>query len=291
MRDFYAHLVAVKCKATAEAYCWGVKLWQQFLDSRHITVLETTNAGLLDDFVKWALDRGISPGTLNTRIVAITSWLEFLRRRGMSIPQYGKPALPKVWKKEPTILTMDQIAAFFSAADQIHEPIRTALTLFPLCGLRSDEMSKLRLDSISMQDGWVVFSFQGKGRKVRQVPLLKQGNPVLRTYLLGWRKAFADRENPWLFPGHRRGEHLKTRTIRKWVDQISKDIDAPEMSPHAFRATYLTMLDQMGISPFKIAQLAGHSNLRTTSQHYVRHSVTGLVSDLARVQLPTPIAR
>jgi integrase/recombinase XerC len=219
-------------------------------------------------------------------MVGVDTYLEYLRRRGHEVPKYGRPSLPKVWAKEPRVLTVDEIGLYFDLADEAPEPARTILLLFPLCGLRSDEIVRLRLDSLAFMDGWVVFKFLGKGRKPRDVPLLKQGNIMLREYLSGWR-AKQDAANPWLFPGHLRGDHVSTRTIRKWAEWVSREMAIPELSPHSLRATYSTMLDSMGVSPFKIAQMMGHSNMRTTQQSYVRHSFHSLVDGLAKVVLPT----
>lgn len=287
VRGFHERLVELKSQATADSYVSAVRLWETFLVSAGVSDLSMANPGLLDDFVRHMLKRGGAPSTVTSRVTGVKAWLAHLKRIGASVPDFMSPDLPKVQASDAKVLTMDELAAYFDRANAMQEPVRTALMLMPLSGLRSDEVVRLKLSSMSIVDGWVVFSFDGKGKKHRKVPLLKQGNPTLRGYLTGFRAEYRSKvENDWLFPGHHLGTHMSTRTVRKWAEIISKEIGIEELSPHVLRKTYTTMLDSMGVSPLMIAQLVGHSSLRTTSKHYVHHEVGTLVSELARIHIP-----
>lgn len=277
----------VKSPATAESYVASVWLWENFLRDEKITDLENAHPGILDDFARWLVNvRGVAPLTAKVRITGVKSWFGHLRRGGVKIPQFEKPELPRSWPKDPVVLTFDQLEKYFDEANALHDPIRTVLILLPLCGLRSREIARLKFTDIKIVDGWVVFTFVGKGKKPRQVPLLRQGNPVLRAYLNGFRAQHKSATpNDWLFPGHAGGSHIATRTIRKWVDDFESRLGF-EISPHVLRKTYSTMLDSMNVSPFMIAQLLGHSNIRTTKAHYVKHDTGALVNALAKVHVP-----
>ena len=286
VRGFHDRLVEVKSRATAEAYVYAVRLWEIFLVEEGIRDLSTARMSLLDDFVRSLLRKGVAPTTIASRLTGVKSWLEHLERTGYAVPKFSKPDLPKVWDKEPVVLTLEQLGRYFDKVNEdVLEPSRTAMLLMPLCGFRSDEVVRLRLDSFEVKEGWIVFSFEGKGRKPRKVPLLKQGNVILRSYLMGWRAEFK-KPNEWLFPGHKAGTHASNRTIRNWADKVSKAVDIPELTPHVLRKTYSTMLDSMGVSPLMIAQLMGHSNLRTTSKSYIKHELGSLVTELAKVHVP-----
>ena len=287
VRAFHARLCERKSPATADSYCGAVILWLKFLAEKRITDLSKCHPGLLDDFVAWML-RDHSVITSKARMTGVLAFLEFQRRAGDTIPIFAKPDFPRVpERKEPRVLTLDELSSYFDRATEFEEPVRTALLLMPLCGLRSDETVRLQLDSMKVKDGWVILSFRGKGQKLREVPLLKQGNGILRAYLTGWRAQYK-LPNPWMFPGHFRGKHLTTRTLRKWAGVISEELQIPELSPHTLRKTYSTILDQMGVSPLQIAQLLGHANLNTTNRHYIKHEVGTLMSSLTKVSMPSP---
>jgi integrase len=103
--------------------------------------------------------------------------------------------------------------------------------------------------------------------------------------LTGWRASFKH-DSPWLFPSHKLGQPTGTRTIRRWADKISEQIGVDALSPHVLRKTYSTMLDAMNVSPMMIAQLVGHSHLRTTKTHYIHHDMNTLTRNLDKIRVP-----
>lgn len=287
VKGFQTRLLEIKSPKTVESYLYAVRLWEIFLAERKIE-LSKAHPGLLDDFVRWMLKRGLGSQTVVSRCTGVNSWLKHLKRIGYHVPELMAPDLPKTTLKDPVVLSMDQLRSFWEVANELEEPQRTALTIMPLCGLRSEEVVKISLSQLRVNEGWIIFTFIGKGGKERVVPMLKQGNAILRQYLTGWRANHRTKYvNDWLFPGHVSGKHVCTRTIRNWVSYVSKQIDVEDLSPHVLRKTYTTMLDSMGVSPLMIAQLVGHSHLKTTSKHYVKHDVSSLVNSLARVNLPS----
>jgi site-specific recombinase XerD len=286
VEGFHKRLLELKSPQTAATYVYAVRSWEQFLQEKKIR-LDTAHPGLLDDFARWMIARGCKPQTVASRCTGVKAWLKHLKRLGYKVPDLMSPDLPKVISKDPVVLSMDELALYFEAANDIEEPVRTAMLVMPLCGLRSDEVVRIQLDQLRVKDGWIIFTFLGKGQKPRSVPLLKQGNPIVRDYLQVWRANQRHKNgNNFLFPGVRSGKHLATRTVRKWVDEVSRQIGIPDLSPHVLRKTYTTMLDAMGVSPLMIAQLVGHSSLKTTSKHYVKHNMGTIVNSLARVNVP-----
>jgi len=285
VRGFHERVVELKSKPTAEAYVYAVRLWEQFLVEEGVTSLSSARISLLDDFVRYLMKRGAAHSTIASRMTGVKAWLDYLRLRGYAVPAFVEPGLPKVVQKEPVVLTMDELATFFGlVAENVLEPSRTAMLLMPLCGLRSEEITRLKLTDISQLDGWVIFSFTGKGAKPRQVPLLRQGNAILRSYLTGWRASYKH-PSPWLFPGHKLDTPMGTRTVRRWAGKIAEETGIDALSPHVLRKTYTTMLDAMGVSPLMTAQLVGHTHLRTTKNHYIHHDIGTLTGSLSRVRV------
>lgn len=290
VRGFQTRLLELKSPKTVESYLYAVRLWEIFLVEREVD-LASAHPGLLDDFVRWMAKRGLGPQTIVSRCTGVNSWLKHLKRIGYKVPELMAPDLPKVLSKDPVVLSLDELRTFFEIVNELEEPQRTALTVMPLSGLRSEEVAKISLSQLRVKDGWIIFTFIGKGGKERSVPMLKQGNSIVRGYLTGWRANHRTKYvNDWLFPGHVSGKHVSTRTIRNWVSYVSKRMGVEELSPHVLRKTYTTMLDSMGVSPLMIAQLVGHSNLKTTSKHYVKHDVSSLMTSLAKVHVPGALA-
>jgi site-specific recombinase XerD len=288
LQAFHAHVAARKSVATADAYLRGARSFEDFLE-RSAVVLGEAPPGLPDQFVTWLQGNGIAPRTVSIYVYGMNAYLDFRRKQGESIPAFAKPDMPRAEPNEIRILDEAELRVFFAMAAQTPEPMRTCLILMPLSGLRSKEMVRIQMTDVVVKDGVVYFDVSGKGRKRRTIPLLKQANGVLRKYLSGWRAEVSTKvQSPWLFPGKSKVQPLTTRVLRQRMAEIRARMGNAEdrLTPHTLRKTYLTYLDAVGVSPFKVAQLAGHSTLRTTGDHYIHHRPEALASDLAHVQLP-----
>ena len=278
-----------KSASTARTYKRGAERFEAFCQENGIASLKAQPVGFLDRYVSWLLQEGLSPSSCRLMMAGTTSYLEWRKRQGEVFPHFLPPDLPKLKKKDPYSLDTDELMRFWRACALLEDPVRTILILLPLCGLRTEEIATIPLEGGVVVNGeWIVFNVLGKGGKRRNVPLLPQGKTILGQYIHGWR-VYNKPDNPYLFPGHAKGSHYHTRSIRRHMSRIRREIDlASEITPHVLRKTYLTFLERAELSPFAIAKLAGHSNIRTTHESYIHHTVKSLIGQLEGANLPTP---
>ena len=125
----------------------------------------------------WALSiEGMSPWWMNSRLCAMRHLGEYLRALGMdayvSTMRFKKPK-----PKQPHLLTDEQLAEFFAAADSLKPSVRTpfrhlvAPVMFRLiycCGLRSSEACRLTVEDIDLDSGRIMI-MKAKRRKDRVV--------------------------------------------------------------------------------------------------------------------------
>lgn len=292
LADYISFVEERKSRKTAKVYRRGARRLVSFLRERGINgSLEAQPIGLMDQFVSWLLDVDPkpAPATIHLYISGARSYLDWRRRMGESIPNFVTPHMPKIPQTEHFALNDEQLREFLVCAAHRPDPARTMLLLLPFCGLRSEEMLILRMDSFYATGNAIVMKVHGKGGRRRDVPLLIQGNGVLRVFMSGWRTRFSRRE-PWAFPGNKKGEHLHIRTLRHHMVEVRKDMKPLKghLTAHILRKTYAMTLERAGLSPFAIAQLLGHASPRTTHETYVHHEVGTLIQDLERVNLPAP---
>jgi integrase len=290
--DYLDFLRERKSKKTVQTYKRGAVRLCRFLEAQGINgSLEDQPHGLMDQFVSWLLaeDPKPAPATVHLYVSGARSYLDWRRRMGEAIPIFASPHMPKVRPKEHFALNDEQLREYLECALERPDPARTILLLLPFCGLRSEEMLILRMDSFYATGNAIVFKVLGKGDKRRDVPLLIQGNGVLRAYMKGWRSQFP-KSTPWAFPGHRSGEHLHIRTLRHHMVEVRKAMNPlpGHLAAHVLRKTYAMTLERAGLSPFVVAQLLGHASPRTPHETYVHHEVGTLISDLEQVNLPAP---
>lgn len=300
IKAFERHVSVTKSKRTAQTYGRGAKKLMAYLDYAGLTDDPLTwPPSLMDDFVAWMVHQEeLSGSTIKLMVIGSRLYLRFYRKRDSSVPEFEEPAIPKIQGKQPTVLGQNALRSYIDLVlEEEDDPIRTAMLLLPLTGLRSEELLTMKMSKISVQPDpdyqnrvWIVFDVDGKGGKTRAVPLLQEANQYLREYLSGWRAGRREDED-WLFPGGHRKQHMTTRALRERVAGFRDRHGIEQLSPHTLRATYLTLLDRHGITSLTVAQLAGHmrpegkQELQTLRRHYVHHDVEQLMRTLADVRV------
>lgn len=289
LQQFVSYVQERKAKATARAYQRGAERFERFCEETGVTSLVDQHPGLLDTYTSWMIAQDLSSTTIRLMMAGTRAYLEWRQRQGEVMAHFVTPDMPKIDQKEPFALDTKQLVQFWRACAMRPDPSRTMLILLPLCGLRSEEICTLPLNGgVEVHGAFNVLRVVGKGGKRRSVPLLPQGNKILGQYIHGWR-VHTKKSNPYLFPGGAATGHYNTRSLRRALSAIRKEIDVEhEITPHVLRKTYLTFLERAGLTPFAIAKLAGHSSPKTTHESYIHHSVESLIGKLDGVTFPTP---
>ena len=281
-----------KSETTALRYKQAASRFLKFLEIKRIDIYHAS-AGLLDHYVEWLVnDEKLKPSTIHVLVVGAQQYLRWRIRHGDNIREMFKPDIPKLPHVTPTILGPDALDLYLRVVEDWHEPVRTALLVLAMTGIRSSELVSLRLGDIRvLRDGdlgtWIALDVMGKGRKQRIIPALQSVNPILHDYLKGWR---SERDGQWLFPGQK-DKHVTTRTIRNNLDQVRQYMGIEKLTAHMLRRTYLTLLDKYGVSAFQIAQIAGHARpdgmaeLQTTKDHYIHQPLGELMRSLHGIDL------
>jgi site-specific recombinase XerD len=187
---------------------------------------------------------------------------------------------PRVPRKLPVVLGLDEVAQFFAAVDNLKH--RAILMTAYAAGLRLSEVVALRVDDIDSRR-MVLRVRQGKGRKARDVMLSPRLLAVLRRY---WQ---AVRPRDYLFPGARPDRHISPRAVQK-VCQAALIVSGlrKRVSMHALRHSFATHLLEAGTDLRTIQILLGHSHLSTTARytHVSTERLRSTRSPLDRLPLP-----
>lgn len=156
---------------------------------------------------------------------------------------------------------------------------RFILSVLSILGPRVSELCRANLSDMGMEDGQVVWRIDGKGGKVRKVPL----SPWLverRDAYLAVRPA----PGPQLTDDQRedatralvrtgRGARLDPRDVQRLLRRAEQRVEvaAPEqaraVTPHALRHTAATIMLSAGWDVKVVAQMLGHASIATTGQY------------------------
>lgn len=182
-------------------------------------------------------------------------------------------------KRESGFLTPEEVGAMLRVSDKrtVQGKRDYALLLTMLgSGLRSAELCTLNVADIQSYRNQPVLVVNGKGGKVRHVPLHTEALGAIRTY---WKAEDRDGHKPDEPVFQTLGKHgpyearrLTYKAIRHLVARTHKAaLVKRRVTPHTLRHTFAVSLLDQGVDLRTVQDLMGHSNI-TTTQVYLHTS-------------------
>lgn len=189
---------------------------------------------------------------------------------------------PKIGRKLPEILTIEEIDALIAVIDlsknEGHRNRAIIETLYS-CGLRVSELINLRFSDLYFDEGFI--RVIGKGNKERLVPVSPQVQKEIELYNNHIRR------HQEITKGHenivflnRRGSQLTRVMIFTIIKELAKSIGLKKtISPHTFRHSFATHLIEGGANLRAIQDMLGHESITTTEiythldQRFLREAI------------------
>ena len=221
--------------------------------------------------------------SVSQRLAAIRSFHRFAARAGLAAGDpWGSIATPRLPRRLPRVLEVDQIERLLAAVDQDeggrHSPSpvaesiairdRALVEVAYAAGLRISELAAAELSNLDLRRGEV--RVLGKGRKERIGLLGRPAIAAIEAYLDDARPALALRrrdpgpEPDAIFLNHDGGP-LGVRGLRYRIDRLCRIANLPEgVSPHTLRHSFATHLLDGGADLRVVQELLGHESLATT---------------------------
>lgn len=277
IESFEAYTGRMKSKSTALKYADAARHFLDFCSERGLR-LDSLPPNAMRDFVMWLLDKQLAVNSVHVYSAGARSYLKWCEHQGLALPPFRATDMPKPPEALPQALRGDAIEAYLAEAAKLHEPFRSALLLLPYTGLRSAELVSIQMSRDIRRISFPVrgtnthrdhytFIVRGKGGSVRAVPLLVDGMAIFTSYIKNWR-VHVHPETDWLFPG-RDGNHIATRSLRHFIQEMRGRITNGKLTPHTLRDTYTTALWKSGVDVAVIAKALGHKDMKTTFTHYL----------------------
>lgn len=235
--------------------------------------LRMLNRNLVSDFLDWLeAQRKVSVTTRNQRLAAMKAFAHYVQYRNpeylenctdiitMRPKKHEKPVIP--------FLTEDELKALLAQPDPSTRHGLRDLTLLSLLydsGARVQEITDLQLKDIRLTNPAMV-TLTGKGRKARQVPLMKETCTLLDTYIRNFDLNSEPLTAPLFF--NKKGEALSrygiTYILKNYVSKAELDGSARKISPHGLRHTKAMHLLRAGVNMIYIRDFLGHVDISTT---------------------------
>lgn len=235
--------------------------------------LRMLNRNLASDFLDWLeVQRKVSVTTRNQRLAAMKAFAHYVQYRNpeylenctdiiaMRPKKHEKPVIP--------FLTEEELKALLTQPDPSTRHGLRDLTLLSLLydsGARVQEITDLKLKDIRLTNP-AMATLTGKGRKARQVPLMKETCKLLDAYIRNFNLNSEPLTSPLFF--NQKGQALSrygiTYILKKYVSQAELDSDTRKISPHVLRHTKAMHLLRAGVNMIYIRDFLGHVDISTT---------------------------
>lgn len=160
-------------------------------------------------------------------------------------------------KPRERYLTQDEIKTLWHFLDsntsKISSPIRYAIKIILLTGIRTGEISLANWDEVDFEQSlWTIPAIHNKNNITMKIHL----SPLCKEL---FKQLFATRTSQYILANIKNGELLSEKAIAKAVSRIQERVGIPQWTPHDLRRTFATQLGEtLQIDPVVIEKCLGH---------------------------------
>ena len=265
---------------TGAGYGYDVQKFVGYLQGKPIDEVVEDD---LHNFVCCLHDLGMAASSQARIVSGLKVFFKYLKLEGYIAEN---PAInldtPKLGRKLPTVLTVQEIDAMIDAIDMSKtegQRNRAIIETLYGCGLRVSELVDLRISNIYANEGYVVVI--GKGNKQRLVPISPVALEEIFTYIEEARADVSVKKGcEDIVFLNRRGGKLSRVMIFYIIRDLCEMAGVKKtVSPHTLRHSFATHLLEGGANLRAIQQMLGHESI-TTTEIYVHLDRTFLRQEI-----------
>ena len=268
--DFVAYLRIEKAMSvnTIEAYIDDLNKLQSYLEESEPDIIpEKITPAILSAFIVRMGEQGLQARSQARMLSGIRAFYKYLLMEDRIDSDPTRMVdYPKVGRKLPDVLTIEEIDMLLSAID-LSKPEgqrnKAMLETMYSCGLRVSELTGLLLSNLYFNEGFV--KIKGKGSKERLVPVSPKAIHEIQLYLPDRSRMNIAKGNDDILFLNQRGKALS----RVMVFTIIKNLAVitglkKSISPHTFRHSFATHLIEGGADLRAVQEMLGHESILTT---------------------------
>ena len=226
----------------------------------------------LQTYIAHMQDEGVGESSINLRLAAIRK----LTREAAELQIWPDEVvaafasvknIPQRGKRTGNWLSLEQVQLLINTPDTsttIGLRNRAMLAILVGCGIRRQELTKLKPGQLQLRDGrWVIADLIGKRNKTRTVTVPVWAKQAIDTYIKAVGIQSGRLFQAMSKSGSIQHEYICGETVRdvvyKYAHQCALDI-----SPHDLRRTYAKLAHKNGAKIDQIQLNLGHHSLATT---------------------------
>ena len=277
LADFFNYLSIEKGLAsnTISAYRLDIEKFFHYLSTNQLS-LEQVTPEQLSSYVAWL--RGmentefkIGESSIARNIISIRSYFTYLAKEHKFNNPSSNFKPPKIGKRLPKALTIDQVMSMLNIAgtDLISSRDKALVELLYATGARVSELINLNTLDISTVDTEVgtttTVKLKGKGGKERVVPIGSYAVAAVNDYLVRSRPTLLKVSTQKALFLNQRGGRLSRQSAWNLVVKAAERAGlSDQVTPHSMRHSFATHLLDGGADIRVVQELLGHSSVTTT---------------------------
>jgi integrase/recombinase XerD len=253
---------------TTDSYLSDVSFYLDFINKKLIDDVNLIKADDITLFIGQLKKKGYTSSSISRYLSSIKSFHKFLYlERLVKTNVASLVACPKVDKKLPVVLSIEEVAALldYLGKDSVYQERNLAMMeLLYATGLRVSELLSLKLSNLHLTSK--IIKLVGKGQKERIVPVNDYAIKLLREYIINTRpKLIKTLKDPSFLFLNNRGQAMTRQGFFKILRIACREAGiTKEVSPHTLRHSFATHLLEAGTDLRLIQELLGHEDIATT---------------------------
>ena len=242
----------------------------------------------IEKYIKLLKEKGLEKNSISRKLSSLNHFFNFMIEEDIiHLNPIKKLEFPKVNKKLPTIISMDQIDKLILHSKNDKSPngirLNVMIEILYATGIRISELVEMKISSLHEKKNFLLI--YGKGNKERLVPISNNTKKTIDEYLK-IRSFFMlkDQDSKWLFPSKQSSKGFISRQrFNQLLIELSHQakLSIKRISPHKLRHAFATHLLENGIDLRSLQQMLGHSDISTTQiyTHVLKDRLKKIIED------------
>lgn len=302
--DTFLPKVHLSSKNTIASYADAFVIFFQFLNDKiklphHNVTYKHFTVAIFDEFLIWMKnERGYSVSSIRQRMSALVSFLKYASRREMTALSAYSAAkgteLPKAAHTEFPYFTKDEMAILLALPNPQKYLGKRDIVLLSFLydtAARAQELCDVCVSDVRFATPTKI-KLQGKGGKIREIPISDEAADLLRYHVKMQGLAGRNSKSLPLFASQTNAK-MTVACVRSIVDKYVRlaKSDNPDLfcekrySPHSFRHSKAVHMVEAGVNLIYIRNFLGHATIEST-EIYARVGQDAVTKALTNRQIP-----
>ncbi len=262
----YLHNVKKTSNNTELSYKRDLAKVCLFMEQRGIMSVSAVKAEDLDEYIKDLKSQKFAAATVSRNIASIKAFFQYMLQQGkVSADASQNLKAPKIEKKVPEILSMDEVAALLEqASGDSPKEIRdkAMLELLYATGIRVTELITLKISDVNLSMSFIMCK---DSHKERMIPFGNKAKAALARYMDGTREEMVEDKSSDVLFANCSGKPMSRQGFWKLIKFYAKKAGiTADITPHTLRHSFAAHLVENGADLKSVQEMLGHSDISTT---------------------------